>query len=301
MSWLVGAIPGLVGAIAAYLFLRGYRLLRTDAASDLDLGDVQLLQGATQQRAKSQGPLSALSFRLAPTLRRALPSRAIAWLQRQVNQAGRPDGLDVDSVLARGVRWLIIVLPATLLFIAQGDLVAVAMALGVILIMPLARLSAAARKRRDQIDRDLPDFLDVLAVTVSAGIGFRQALATVAERFGGPVSEEITTTLHQIANGATVRSAFRSLRSRNSSESMEEFTTAYLQAEELGAPLVDTLNQIAGDMRRAAAQRFRQKAARIAPRVTLLTTVVMVPGAMILLVAGIYVGSGFSFGGFGGL
>lgn len=175
------------------------------------------------------------------------------------------------------------------------------MAVLAIIVMPLARLSTLGRKRREQIDRDLPDFLDVLAVTVSAGIGFRQALGVVSTRFGGPLADEIMTTLHQITNGASVRAAFRALRERNSSDAMEEFTTAYLQAEELGAPLVDTLNQIAGDMRRAAAQRNRQKAAQLAPRVTLLTTVVMVPGAMILLIVGLYIGADLNLGSFDGL
>ncbi|QKE85407.1 type II secretion system F family protein [Arthrobacter sp. NEB 688] len=301
MSWLVGAVPGVVAAVAAYLFLRGYRMLRTDPASDLAVEDIAILQGATQKRARSQGPVSAVAYRLAPRVRRLLPSSAIALVRRQVDQAGRPEGIDVDSVIARGVLWMLIVSPAVVIFVLQGRLLPVLMALAAIVVMPLARLSAMGRKRRERIDRDLPDFLDVLAVTVSAGIGFRQALGVVSERFGGPLSEEVMTTLHQITNGASVRSAFRAMRDRNTSESIEEFTTAYLQAEELGAPLVDTLNQIATDMRRASAQRSRQKAAAIAPRVTLLTTVVMVPGAMILLIVGLYIGSDLDLGSFGGL
>ena len=296
MSWLVGAVPGVVAAVAIYLLLRGYRMLRTDPAADLAVEDIAILQGATQKRARSQGPVSAVSYRLAPRVRRLLPANAVAFVRRQVDQAGRPEGIDVDSVIARGVMWMLIVSPAVVIFALQGRLLPVLMALAAIVVMPLARLSSLARKRRERIDRDLPDFLDVLAVTVSAGIGFRQALAMVSERFGGPLSEEVTTTLHQITNGASVRSAFRAMRDRNTSASIEEFTTAYLQAEELGAPLVDTLNQIAADMRRASAQRYRQKAAAIAPRVTLLTTVVMVPGAMILLVVGLYIGSDLDLG-----
>lgn len=301
MNWLIGMIPGLVAGVAVYAFMRGYRMMRTDMAEGLNLDDIRLLQGASQQRAKSQGPLSALSYRFAPHLRKVLPPKVITWLQGQIHQAGRPEGVDVDSVLARAVMWIIITAPAVVLLAAQGNYIPVVMALALIVVMPVARLSTMARKRREQIDRDLPDFLDVLAVTVSAGIGFRQALGTVAERFGGPVSQEITTTLHQISNGASVRSAFKALRERNSSEAMEEFTTAYLQAEELGAPLVDTLNQIAGDMRRAAAQRYRQKAAQLAPRVTLLTTVVMVPGAMILLIVGLFIGADIDLGDFGAI
>ncbi len=301
MSWLVGTVPGVVAAVAVYLLLRGYRMLRTDPAADLAVEDIAILQGATQKRARSQGPVSAVAYRLAPRVRRLLPANAVAFLRRQVDQAGRPEGIDVDSVIARGVMWMLLVSPAVVIFVLQGRWLPVLMALAAILVMPLARLSTLARKRRERIDRDLPDFLDVLAVTVSAGIGFRQALGVVSERFGGPLSEEVTTTLHQITNGASVRSAFRAMRDRNTSESIEEFTTAYLQAEELGAPLVDTLNQIAADMRRASAQRYRQKAAAIAPRVTLLTTVIMVPGAMILLIVGLYIGSDLDLGSFGGI
>ena len=301
MSWLVGTVPGVVAAVAVYLLLRGYRMLRTDPAADLAVEDIAILQGATQKRARSQGPVSAVAYRLAPGVRRLLPANAVTFLRRQVDQAGRPEGIDVDSVIARGVMWMLLVSPAVVIFVLQGRWLPVLMALAAILVMPLARLSTLARKRRERIDRDLPDFLDVLAVTVSAGIGFRQALGVVSERFGGPLSEEVTTTLHQITNGASVRSAFRAMRDRSTSESIEEFTTAYLQAEELGAPLVDTLNQIAADMRRASAQRYRQKAAAIAPRVTLLTTVVMVPGAMILLIVGLYIGSDLDLGSFGGI
>ncbi len=301
MSWLVGTVPGVVAAVAVYLLLRGYRMLRTDPAADLAVEDIAILQGATQKRARSQGPVSAVAYRLAPRVLRLLPANAVTFLRRQVDQAGRPEGIDVDSVIARGVMWMLLVSPAVVIFVLQGRWLPVLMALAAILVMPLARLSTLARKRRERIDRDLPDFLDVLAVTVSAGIGFRQALGVVSERFGGPLSEEVTTTLHQITNGASVRSAFRAMRDRNTSESIEEFTTAYLQAEELGAPLVDTLNQIAADMRRASAQRYRQKAAAIAPRVTLLTTVVMVPGAMILLIVGLYIGSDLDLGSFGGI
>jgi tight adherence protein C len=86
------------------------------------------------------------------------------------------------------------------------------------------------------------------------------------------------------------------LRSRNDSEALSQFVTAFLQSEELGAPLADTLNQIALDMRRSSAQRLRQKAARAVPKVTLITTTLLVPGAIILIAVGMYLGSDIEFG-----
>ena len=124
---------------------------------------------------------------------------------------------------------------------------------------------------------------------MSAGLGFRTALGVVADRFGGPVSSEIRTALNQVSNGATIRSALTGIKDRTRSESVDEFVTAYLQAEELGAPLVDTLNQIALDMRRANAQRLRQQAGRTEPRVSLVMTLVLVPGSLVLLLGGLAV------------
>ena len=104
-------------------------------------------------------------------------------------------------------------------------------------------------------------------------------------------------TLYQIRNGASVRDAFRRLRQRNDSEQLASFVTAYLQAEELGAPLANTLNRIAEDMRHDSAQRQRQRAARVAPRVTLVTSIVLLPGALAVLAVGFVLGMDFDFAG----
>lgn len=292
MNVLVGAVPGLIAVLAVVLFARGYHLLRSDPAEQLSTDDIVLLTGPERDRAEGQSLLNRLADGLAIRLRPALPDRLIRILQRQIDLAGRPDGMSVDSLVAGAARWLIIVSPAIVLFLVQGNLVFVLLCAVAVVVLPLAKLSGRARQRSEQIDRDLPDFLDVLAVTVSAGLGFRSALATVATRFGGPLAEEMQHALNQMANGASLRSAFLDLRARTGSEAMDEFITAYLQSEELGAPMVDTLNEIAGDIRRADAQRLRQKAAKAEPRVTLIVTVVMVPGCIILIGTGMFVAFG---------
>jgi tight adherence protein C len=220
----------------------------------------------------------------------------VRWLQRQVDRAGRPDGATVDTVLRQIAVWAVLVSPAVLLFTLQLNLLGVLLSLAIVAVLPLARLTRARRLRQERLDRDLPDFLDILSVTVSAGVGFRAALARVSERYAGPLSDEMTLTLHQIANGASRRSAFVALRTRNDSEALAQFVSAFLQSEELGAPLVDTLNQIALEMRRTAAQRMRRRAALTVPRVTLVTSLVLVPGALILIVTGMYLGADIDVG-----
>jgi tight adherence protein C len=152
-------------------------------------------------------------------------------------------------------------------------------------------LSRAGRLRQERIERDLPDFLDILAVTVRAGLGYRSALQRVAESLGGPAGEEILTALRQMDLGATRRDAFLALRSRNDSDSLSTFVGAQLQAEELGVPLSEALNDIALDMRRAAAQDARRRAARAAPRISLIVTTLIVPGSIILILASMILGT----------
>lgn len=303
MSVLFG-VPGLAGAVGVALgavFVLGLRMVRADATDRLAVEDLVLLRPEQQREAGRLPPLERLSQRFVPALRRTLGRTAIAQLQKRIDEAGRPDGLTVDIFLRRIVVWFLIFLAPFLLFLLQGQLLFALVALLPPLFLPIGRLAAAQRKRSEQIDRDLPDFLDVLAVTVTAGVAFRPALTRVAERFRGPLAEEILLTLGQMANGASTRTAFRNLRTRAPSEAMAQFVTALLQSEELGAPLADTLNQIALDMRRSSAQRMRRQAARAAPRVTLVTSMVMVPGVLVTLLVGFLIGSGISFGGlFGG-
>ena len=161
-------------------------------------------------------------------------------------------------------------------------------------------LNRVGRVRQEAIERTLPDFLDILAVSVRAGLGYRYALRRVAEALGGPVGDEMLTVLRQIELGQDRREAFLALRERNKSESLKSFVAAQLQAEELGVPLAEALNDIAGDMRRLAYQNARRDAQRAAPRVSLLVTTLIVPGAIILILLSVYFagtgGEGSPFG-----
>jgi tight adherence protein C len=161
-------------------------------------------------------------------------------------------------------------------------------------------LGRAGRLRQEAIERSLPDFLDILAVSVRAGLGYRLALRRVSEALEGPVSEEMLTVLRQMELGQDRREAFLALRERNKSESLKSFVAAQLQAEELGVPLAEALNDIADDMRRIAYQNARRHAQRASPRVSLIVTTLIVPGAVILILLSVYFagtgGEGTPFG-----
>lgn len=296
MSPLMVMGIALLGALSVVLLMVGYRQMRTDALATLAVEDLPLLRGQQRRRAEGESPLQRMARRRVPGLRRMLGPRRLGALQRRIDEAGRPDGLTVDGYLERSAWWALLIAPVLVVLLLQGNVLMAALGLTVPVVLPLSRVAAAQRRRRERIDRDLPDFLDVLAVTVMAGVSFRAALARVAERFHGPLADEVALTLQQIANGASVRQAFTDLRQRSSSEPVGQFVSALLQSQELGAPLAESLRQIAADMRRDSGQRQRQAAARTSPRVTLVTSLVLVPGALVFIVIGLYVGSDVDLG-----
>ena len=136
----------------------------------------------------------------------------------------------------------------------------------------------------------------MLAVVVSAGLGFRQALDRVAAKYEGPWADELRITLRQMDIGVSRRQAFDELRKRNDSEQVAQFVTALQQGEELGAPIVDTL---APDRQRHAPHRRPERpppGRPGGPQGHHGVTTFMVPATMILLAAGLFLGSGTDFG-----
>src|SRR5699024_12338332 len=78
-------------------------------------------------------------------------------------------------------------------------------------------LHSTASKRQQEIERELPDFLDVLGVTVAAGLSFRQAVERISDHHDGPMGEEMRTVLDEMQVGVPGRAALLGLRYRNQS------------------------------------------------------------------------------------
>lgn len=283
---------GLAAALAYTTALLGLRLVRTPSAA--------------ARRAAPSGPVTRVSplealrrrfgRRFAPAVLRAMGERGRRRAERDLAAAGRPRRMGVADVAA---------------IKAADTAVCVVIGLGAMTISPVLlpvvvgygyvredlRLRSLARARQARIERDLPDYLDVLSVTVGAGLKFRAALRRVGEHLESPVAEEFRIALQQLDVGASRRDAFEGIRDRNDSPSLNRFVGALLQAEELGAPLTDAMTAIAADMRKTLAQRVRRQAAQAVPKVTLVATVLLMPASALLLIGGLFIGSGIDLGG----
>ncbi|AEW96239.1 MULTISPECIES: DUF5936 domain-containing protein [Streptomycetaceae] len=290
MALLVAALA----AVAVAGARAGLALLRRPPRLPADLA-VALEVGAT--RTTRVGSLvDRLGMRYAPLVLRAMGPARVAKVRRRLDLAGNPGGLTVDRYAARRAVYGALGLTGAVVCAARGRFLLVPPLLAFALWWTDLGIWLAVRQRKEEIERTLADFLDVLAVVVGAGLGFRQALERVADNHRGPWADEIRITLRQLDLGVGRRQAFDELRRRNGSDQVAQFTTALQQGEELGAPIAETLIRIAKDMRRTDAQNARRRAARAVPRSTLVITTLMVPATMILLLAGFFLGNHIGFG-----
>ena len=227
---------------------------------------------------------------LAPLLRRITGDRARRGLQARLDAAGGLNGTTVDRFLARRAGGIGLGLAIAVAYVLTGRTLIGLMIGAVLAVRADWALRGAASRRQSEIERTLPDLLDVLGVTILAGASFRVGVARVAQALPGALAEELTTTLRQMDVGVSRRRAFEQLRDRNPAGGLRRFVAGVLQAEELGSSLSTVLDDLAIDMRKTFAQQARSRADSMDKSIALVTTTILLP-AMILLVLSVFFGS----------
>jgi tight adherence protein C len=169
--------------------------------------------------------------------------------------------------------------------IGAGGFVAALMAGAGGFFLPDAVLTILARRRRESIAAQLPDALDLLAVSVEAGMGFDGAISKLTEHMQGPLADEFALTLSEMRIGESRQAALKRLAARVEAPEVGSFTRAIIQADQLGTSLGRILRVQATDarLRRQAAAEER---AMKAPIKMLFPTVLFIFPAMFLVILG---------------
>ncbi len=244
-------------ALAVCGIFAGIRMYRAEVKLP---GDLMLaLEVGSTRTGAVDSLIDRMGMRYAPAVLRLMGPKQVAKYRRKIDLAGNPGGLTIHRYAARRAVYGALGGFGFLVFLMRGQLFVALLLLGFGAFWTEVGIWSAIRVRKDVIERTLPDFLDVLAVVVSAGLGFRQALERVSSQYEGPWADELRITLRQMDLGMSRRQAFAELRRRNDSEQVAMFVTALQQGEELGAPIVDTLVALA---RTCAARTRRTPAAR---------------------------------------
>ncbi len=146
-------------------------------------------------------------------------------------------------------------------------------------------VSSRARKRRESIKAQLPDALDLLAVSVEAGLGFDGAISKLTDHMEGPLTEEFSLTLNEIRIGEGRSEALKKLSERCDTPEVSGFTRAIIQADQLGISLGRILRVQATDSRLRRQAAAEEKAMK-APIKMLFPTVMFIFPAMFLVILG---------------
>jgi tight adherence protein C len=149
--------------------------------------------------------------------------------------------------------------------------------------LPASWLSRKVSERQGAILKDLPDTLDLLAISVEAGMGFEGALDIVCQHFKSPLADEFSRTLHEMELGLPRRDAFQNLKRRTEVPELSNFVLALLQADALGIPIGRVLKTQATEMRNKRRQWAREKAAKLPVKMLFPLVLFVFPAIMVVV------------------
>ncbi len=235
--------------------------------------------------------------RIGSRLSRSTPQKARQDLLNKLDLAGRPGNLTPEDFAAvRLIAAAVVAAIGLLLGILLGNAlyIAIAIAGGAILgfFLPVIWLNQKVDARRKEIQKGLPDALDLLVICVDAGLGFDAALTRVTEKFKNALSEEFAKVLREVSLGRPRLEALDEMGRSSGVEDLHNFIQAVIQSEQFGTGVGKILRIQADDMRRKRRQRAQEKAAQATLKMMLpmvgcifptLWIVLLGPAALILM------------------
>ena len=254
------------------------------SAAPLTLEEIELSQPFSQRVVRP------MLIKLAQAFSRLSPSKTKADMELKLDLAGRPNnwgpaefsGIRIFVALVLGVLIFLVVL------MSQGFMTAVfsaggAAALGFFL--PVLWLRSKTRARQDEIVKSLPDALDLLTITVEAGMGFDGALQKVAEKWDNELSKGFSKVVQEMRLGIPRREALRNMDRTMGVPDVTTFIAAIIQAETLGVSIAKILRIQSEQMRTKRRQRAEEKANK-APIKMLFPMVFLIFPALFIILLG---------------
>ena len=144
----------------------------------------------------------------------------------------------------------------------NGSMVGVLVILGAfmaVVAIPRFYISTRIKRRQLQIQLDMPNVMDLLSVSIEAGLGFDAALYRVVEKLEGPLCDELSQVYKEIQMGRARRDALAALAKRNTTKELQMFVSAVIQSEQYGTPIKAVLRAQSKQLREARRARAQEK------------------------------------------
>jgi len=232
------------------------------------------------------GPATEAFGRLG---RRFTPGSQLEQMRRHATLAGI-GAQGVESVLAS--KAIATAIGATLVPLAMAGLgVKVGSVIifaiiggGVGFLLPGLLVSRKGKQRQAQIRKDLPETIDLMAISVQAGMGLEAAVELASQSLPGPLGDELHRLLQEIQLGSSRREALHQLRDRTDVSELSSFALAMIQADAIGSPIGDVLQSNSARMRLIRRQDAREKAAKLPVKLLIPMMLFIFPALFVVII-----------------
>ena len=303
MSELMIAVVASAVAIGALAFYAGNGVLNARRSSSRRLASLQtrdeVLTSGISERA-----IAPIIEGLGKFALRFTPQGWVNKAQKKLVYAGMADRMDGNTWAALRIIALIGVL--VLFFIVQSafgtpiqKLMLFGVLMGIGFVGPEAILNRRIDERRKEMEKSLPDLIDLLVISVEAGLGFEAAMGRVVQAVPGELSREFTRTLQETRVGVSRHKALRALAERTDVDDLNAFVLALIQADQFGVSIARMLRVQADEMRVRRRQRAQEKAFAAPVKLVFPLVLCIFPSMFVVLLGPAAINIATVFGGDG--
>jgi tight adherence protein C len=157
---------------------------------------------------------------------------------------------------------------------------------------PIGYVDRRTRQRFDKIDRQMPEMIDLLVVTIEAGLGILASMRVASEGLSDPLGQELRLTLQEQRMGLSVFEAVESLGRRANAPNMRIFVRALIQGEKLGISIGTTMRNVAVEMRKRRKADVEEKAQKMPIKLLFPLVFLIFPAIMIVLLVPAFISIG---------
>lgn len=226
---------------------------------------------------------------LSNALSRMTPQSMIESQQDKLEAAGNPNGWSAADFLGvRGLSAIVVgAIPTVLMFIGGAStpkLLGFAVVFVVLgFMLPVVWLERLIGERRSSVLKSLPDALDLMTISVEAGLGFDSAMSKVSEKWDSDLAFEFGRVISEIRLGKSRREALRDMANRVQVEELTSFVAAIVQADQLGVSIGKVLRVQSEEMRVRRRQRAEEAAQKAPIKMLFPMAFLLMPALFIIL------------------
>ena len=261
LLFVVLAVSVTVGAL---VFYAGNGVIKANRSSGNRLASLSTREDKLEEDF-SQRAVAPMVQGIGRFALRFTPTGWVSKAQHKLVLAGWAERMDGNTWAAIRIIAIVVSVVLAVVLVPLIESPLMKLVVGVLLILigvfgPEASLNRAIDERRKEMEKQLPDIIDLLVISVEAGLGFEAAMGRVVQNVPGELSREFQRTLQETRVGVSRHEALRNMAERTDVDDLNSFILALIQADQFGVSIARMLRVQADEMRVRRRQRIQEKA-----------------------------------------